>query len=292
MLANYLANQMIKPGKAPVFGNPQEFDLDYEEVTFSARDGVNLSGWLLKGSTDKVIIQSHFGVQCSKSGYTPQGKGWGPPWPQDIQFLNQGKYLVDAGYSVLMYDFRNHGNSGEGTNPWVTWGPEEGKDVIAAVDFIANHPDYRQSAIGLLSICMGCGATTWAYGLENGLQKYGNVKTMVAVQPLAYAKFVRAMGMPNFLIKNVNTIIQQRTGIDFSQNTFLPYAKNISVPTLVIQNRNDPWTELGFVQDYYDQLTVEKDILWLDLEKKRFAAYDWVGKKPDNILAWFAKHVR
>ncbi|WP_421701252.1 hypothetical protein [Aliiroseovarius sp.] len=30
---------------------------------------------------------------------------------QDIKFLRQAKYLVEQGYSVLMYDMRGHGES-------------------------------------------------------------------------------------------------------------------------------------------------------------------------------------
>ena len=291
MIAKYIADLMIKPGKSPVFNNPKDFGLEYEDVTFKASDGVTLSGWLLKGGADKVIIQSHFGVQCSRAGYSPKVQGMIKMWDKDIEFLNQAKYLVNAGYSVLMYDFRNHGNSGEGTCPWITWGPEERKDVIAAVDFISNHPVYKDSQIGLFSICMGQSATTLAYGPENGLQNYENVKALVSVQPLGYAKFVRAMGIPNFLVTMANKPIQERTGIDFRTNTFMPNVKNITVPTLVIQNRNDPWTDIDHVKEYYSKLNVEKEMLWLDLSKKRAASYDWIGKNPEKILEWFGKYV-
>jgi pimeloyl-ACP methyl ester carboxylesterase len=212
-------------------------------------------------------------------------------WDIDIEFLNQAKYLVAAGYTVLMYDFRNHGESGAGTCPWITWGPEESKDVIAAVDFVSNHPDYKESSIGLLSICMGQSASTLAYGPENGLTSYKNVKAKVSVQPLTYAKFVRAMGIPSFLVKRANKPIQERTGIDFSTNTFMPSVKDITVPTLVIQNENDPWTDRELVQQYYDELRVEKDMLWLQLEKQRAAAYDWIGHNPKEILGWFGQHM-
>ncbi|MCG8607575.1 alpha/beta hydrolase, partial [bacterium] len=143
MISNYMANMMIKPHQSPVFDNPKNFGLDYHDVTFIAADGITLSGWLIKGSEDNVIIQSHFGVHCCRSGFTLQGKGLVKGFPQDIHFLNQAKYLNVAGYTVLMYDFRNHGNSELGTNPWVTWGLEESKDVIAAVDFISKHSDYK-----------------------------------------------------------------------------------------------------------------------------------------------------
>ena len=291
MLGNYVANLMIAPGKSPVFNNPQDFDLEYEDVTFQASDGVNLSGWLIKGGTDKVIIQSHFGVQCSRAGYTSENKGFAPLWKTDISFLNQAKYLVGAGYSVLMYDFRNHGNSGAGTNPYITWGLEEAKDVIAAVNFVTNHPEYSQSKIGLFSICMGQGATTMAYGREDGLQNYERIKALISVQPLTYEKFVEALGFPKFIINRANQVIEHKTGIDFTVNNFMPNIKDIKVPTLVIQNKNDPWTNHELVNEYYNCLNVEKELLWLNLKKQRAAGYDWIGKNSEKILEWFGKYL-
>ena len=79
---------------------------------------------------------------------------------------------------------------------------------------------------------------------------------------------------------------------DLTGESFLPYVKDISVPTLVIQNQNDPMTDMDMVKRYYDDLAVEKEMLWLDLEKKRAAAYDWVGKNPEPILGWFGKYMK
>ena len=72
----------------------------------------------------------------------------------------------------------------------------------------------------------------------------------------------------------------------------MPHVKHISVPTLVIQNRNDPWTNIELIEQYYNELSVEKEMLWLELSKKRPAAYDWIGKHPEKILEWFGKYVR
>ena len=60
MLRKFIADSVTKPGNSPVFGNPKDFGLEYEDVTFKAKDGVKLSGWLVKGKADKVIIFSHF----------------------------------------------------------------------------------------------------------------------------------------------------------------------------------------------------------------------------------------
>ena len=293
MFGKAISDLMVKPGKSPVFECPDQFGLDYEDVTFTASDGVHLSGWLVKGGTDKVIVQSHFGVQCSRCGYTQEGKGMmkNALWTSDIHFLNHTKYLVEAGYSVLMYDLRNHGNSGSGSTPWITWGQEERKDVLAAVQFITTHPDYQQATIGLLSICMGSASTTFAYGLEPEMKSITQVKAMVAIQPLTYDYFVKAMGLPSFLVNAGNRYNDKHRDIDLAGDSFLPYAKDISVPTMVVQNENDPMTNLDMVQQYYQDLKVEKELVLLALEKKRGAAYDWMGKNSIEILNWFGRYL-
>ncbi len=291
MFGKQISDMMIKPGKSPVFDKPENYGLNYEDVTFKTADGITLSGWLIKGGTDKVIIQSHFGVQCSRCGFTQEGKGMmkNALWTSDIHFLKQAKYLAEAGYSVLMFDMRNHGNSEQ--NGWVSWGLEERKDIVASVKFITEHRDYKNANIGLLSICMGQGATTFAFGMEEEMKNFKNLKTMISVQPLTYDYFVKAFGLPNFLVKAGNKYSKNKRNTDLTGDSFLPYVKDISVPTLVIQNENDPMTNLDMVKQYFNDLTVEKEILWLDLEKKRGAAYAWLGSNPEPILDWFGKYL-
>lgn len=292
MFGKQISDLLIKPGKSPVFDDPKEYGLDYEDVTFKTSDGVNISGWLIKGGTDKVIIQSHFGVQCSRSGFSIDGKGWLEKslWSKDIKFLKQAKYLVDAGYSVLMYDMRNHGNSEK--KGWITWGKEERKDIVAAVEFINENDKYKNASIGLLSICMGQAISVFAFGLEAKMKEFKNIKAMISVQPLTYDCFVPRMGLPMFLVNAGTKYNIQKRGTDLTGESFLPYVKDITVPTLVIQNKNDPMTDLDMVRRYYDDITTQKEMLWLDLEKKRAAAYDWLGKNPEPILKWFDRWVK
>ena len=187
---------------------------------------------------------------------------------------------------------RNHGESDLGTCPWVSWGPEEAQDVIAAVDSISHHQLYKDASIGLLSICMGASASTYAFGMgDEGLSVYTNIKAMIAVQPLHYREFVKAFGIPAFLDRAGSKLSLERTGIDLHSKTFIPDAKSITVPTLVVQNKNDPWTDLDFVQRFFDELKVEKELLWLDLSEKRAAAYDYLGTHPEMISRFFGKYM-
>lgn len=155
MLGRQISDLIIKPGKSEVFDSPENYGLNYEDVNFKTPDGITLSGWLINSDTDKVIIQSHFGVQCSRSGFTVKGKNFIEKslWNKDIPFLRQAKYLNDADYSILMYDMRNLGNSQK--TDWITWGLKERKDIIGALNFISNHNELKNANIRLLSICMG-----------------------------------------------------------------------------------------------------------------------------------------
>ena len=87
----------------------------------------------------------------------------------------------------------------------------------------------------------------------------------------------------------------KRTQMDFNETSWRPHVKQVTVPTLVIQNRNDAYLDEAFVTGVYDDLPVEKELMWLELPKQkndlrnRMAAYDWIGTASEPILGWFEK---
>ncbi|MEM9359903.1 MAG: alpha/beta hydrolase [Pseudomonadota bacterium] len=290
MFGNMISNMMIKPYQSPLFDSPEAHGLAYEDVEFAATDGTSLRGWLINGGSDKIIVQTHFGVQCNRGGWTPKGHGPMPPWKHDIKYLRQAKHFAENGYAFLMYDMRGHGESDLGPKPWVSWGPEEASDVLGAVDYAASR--FPGGSIGLLSICMGSAATSYAHDLQDGMQTRLQVKALVAVQPLLYSCFIDALGMPGFLARAGAKVSQRRLGFDLGEPSFIDHVPNINVPTMVVQNKNDPWTQLNMVHDYFNALTVpDKELKMLDIEKSRFAAYNWLGTNPHEVRAWFDTHM-
>lgn len=49
-------------------------------------------------------------------------------------------------------------------------------------------------------------------------------------------------------------------------------------------------TNMDMVKELFETIETEKEIMWLDLDKKRGAAYDWLGHNADPILKWFNKY--
>lgn len=135
-----------------VFGSSKDSELDYEGVSFETNDGLTLRGWLIPGSTGNVIIHSHYGAQANRAGWKREGKGMMAMWDKDIESLRQAKYLnKEMGYTVLMYDFRNHEESDKDeTTPWVSYGLKDAIDVSATVKFMN---DVRLTAQPILDCC-------------------------------------------------------------------------------------------------------------------------------------------
>ncbi|WP_421856213.1 alpha/beta hydrolase [Oricola sp.] len=290
MLGRMLADLVIKPGGAPLFDNPANYGLAYEGVEFKAQDGVTVRGWLVNPGQDKVIVQTHFGVQCCRAGYTVEGKGMLKGYPTDIKFLHQIKHLADAGYTVLAYDLRHHGESDPGTRKWIFDGQEEYKDVLAAVGFIIGHLDYKDAPIGLLSLCMGSSSTLLAYGIPGGLQEVANIKAVIFVQPNYDGVFLKNFGAPGFLVNAANRSSIARGGPDMFKSP-LERVAHVNVPTLVTQNRNDPWFDNDYVNGVYEQLKTEKEFLWFDGQKNRLDGYGYFGEHPEKMLEWFNRYV-
>jgi hypothetical protein len=138
---------------------------------------------------------------------------------------------------------------------------------------------------------MGANFTVYAYGIEDGLQAYSNIQALLVIQPIGFFEFFSVMGFPEFLINRANGLNEDRGGVDF-RSSCLPLVKHIDVPTMLVQNRNDPWTDLEWVNEFYDELVVEKEMLWLAGSKKRLYAYDLFGHSPGKMLEWFGRYVK
>ncbi|NOD92408.1 alpha/beta hydrolase [Ruegeria sp. HKCCD4884] len=290
MFSRFFANLVTKT-RAPLFDTPANWGLAYEDVEFKTADGVTLRGWLVNPGQDKVIIQSHFGLFSSRAGYTNEGKPIGMrAWPTDIPFLKHIQKFAEEGYTTLAYDLRNCGDSDKDSLGFSSDGQAEYQDVLAAVSFITSHPDYKDAPIGMLNICMGSSSMTLAHGVEGGLEQVDNIKAHVVVQPLNSGMWLEQMRVPGFMIRGAVKYNMRRGGVDFTKKPIVK-AHLINKPTIVIQNKNDPFADMDYVQSYYNTLKVEKEMVWTDKGKTRIDGYADLTERPEKVIEWFGKYV-
>jgi len=130
--------KLTHPDRRPLTQSPEQFGLAGEPVRFPSRaGGVALSGWLLapSGAARLTVIFAH--------GYA------GNRLERGLPALALARSLVAAGCRVLMFDFRN---SGESEGRLTTVGQLEKFDVLGAVDWVAAR---FAEPIGLLGFSMG-----------------------------------------------------------------------------------------------------------------------------------------
>jgi pimeloyl-ACP methyl ester carboxylesterase len=177
--------------------SPDEYGLQYEPVEFKATDGLRLRGvWIPTSDSDKAVIILH---------------GHGGSYDFD---LYRAPSLHEAGFNVLLFDFRAHGRS-EGRH--MTFGFEERRDVLGAIEFLHGH---KIRHIGLLGFSYG-GIVSMLVApvcpdVEAVITDGGPARMSTAIA----ARGVE-IGFPRWLIKPIAWLIVCITSLRLGANLFL-----------------------------------------------------------------------
>jgi alpha/beta superfamily hydrolase len=281
---------LVHSHRQPVIRNPKDYGMPYEDIAFKSTDGLNLKGWYIPGKSQGLIIITH-PFPFNRHGFETKNQSFMTRIKTNVDLLKTAQSLNKAGYSIIMFDFRNHGESEAGITGI---GLNEYQDVLGALDYIRQRPDLANMQIGFVSFCMGANSTIVA--LSKGRDRLQNVKCLVAIQPISIAVFLKCFIKQSYtaagliLIPLVDRICQWRGGYAIKDITPLPYCKDISLPSLFIQARTDPWTELSDIQSIYDATPEPKEFLMLEGQMERLDTYNYVGEHPENVIAFLDKY--
>jgi pimeloyl-ACP methyl ester carboxylesterase len=211
----------------------------------------------------------------------------------EVNFLPKYKALHDAGYNVLAYDLRNHGRSGVGSGGLVGHGTIEYRDVIGSLRYTKSRPDTKNMKTALLSVCLGANSSIVA--MNKHPKEFEHIRAMIALQPVTASVFVeRAMeraGIENGA-ELFDTALYNRTGFHLKELWPIEYAKAVTVPTMVVQVRNDFTIGQSLVQEIYDNISAtDKKLFWIEGTDQRFQGYNYFGKEPQLMVEWFNTHM-
>lgn len=113
--------------------SPFEVGAPAEDLSFESSDGVQLAGWWLDVPDSPVVVICAHGHRGNKS-----------------EMLGIGSGLWRHGHSVLLFDFRGNGHSGDGPQ---SLAHHEQRDLAAAVDVVKlRRPE---AAVVVVSFSMG-----------------------------------------------------------------------------------------------------------------------------------------
>jgi pimeloyl-ACP methyl ester carboxylesterase len=109
-----LAN-VCRPLRSVIHKTPDDYDMTgWKDLYIPSDDGTPLEAWYIPakgGESNKLVIFNHALPMCRAGFPGHLGEPWSMYDAVEIDFVIQYKHLTDAGYNVLTYDIRNHGNS-------------------------------------------------------------------------------------------------------------------------------------------------------------------------------------
>jgi alpha-beta hydrolase superfamily lysophospholipase len=119
---------------------PLPKDLAAQQVTFPSESGATIHGWLIVPATYRGVVVLQHGVHADKS-----------------TLVERARFLSQAGYAVLLFDFQSHGES---IGKEITFGYLESRDSQAAVEFVKQR--FPGQPIAVDGVSLGAAAAALA----------------------------------------------------------------------------------------------------------------------------------
>ncbi len=223
-LGAYLAFKLTEPVRQPPHIALTSIVGGSEEIRIRSRDGLALAGTFLAApGSDHALLLAHGFNSCRSCEF-------------DGRFIEFANRMRALGYNVSTIDLRGHGES-EGSH--VTFGQEEKRDVLGAVDWLQQR---GVSKIGVLGVSLGAAGTAEAAVDPNGGEK---IRALVLdscfgeFHGLLEKNFTDRSGYPNSVLPGGLLMTRLLLNVDLEANQPVRDLRKIKVPVMLIYGRHD-----------------------------------------------------
>jgi uncharacterized protein len=286
-----LTKLMLVGRRTPLGGRtPRDAGLQYEDISFPATDGVTLKGWFIpkegNGGPGPVVAFVH-GWLWNRLGNV---EGRVPFQDRGVDFLPATKALHDAGYHVLLFDVRHHGESGRGRAP-LTYGPRETRDFIGAVNYLRGRADVDGERIGAIGTSMGGNIVIM------GTSQCQPIKALLAIQPTKLHTF-----NTNFARDELGPLGPASLApIDWMYALMrLPrptkHDPGLAAPDLdgtvvqYVQGTGDPWGTMEIIDGFAAATPNALPVVRFP-SAGRYEGYRYISERVDDVVGFFREHL-
>jgi uncharacterized protein len=284
-----LTKLMLVAARTPRRQTPTDAGLDYESVTFQATDGVKLSGWFIprEGEGPGPVVAFVHGWLWNRLGNI---SGRVPFTDRDVEFLPAAKALHDAGFHVLLFDLRRHGESEAGKGP-LTYGPREARDFIGAVNYLRSRPDVDGERIGAIGTSMGGNIVLY------GTPECQPIKAVLAIQPTRLTVFNTNFArtelgpMGPTLMKPVELIYRvMRAPLPSKHDPGIPARQLDGTLVQYVQGTGDPWGTMEVIEEFAAATPNALPVVRFP-SAGRYEGYRYISERVDDVVGFFREHL-
>lgn len=150
-IAIYVGWSLTHPVHNKIVETPVKYELKYENISFNSKlDAVDLKGWWIPAQKNNILTNSNKTVIFAH-GYKDTRD------LSKIHALALAKRIAQEGYNVMLFDFRNSGESG---GKVTSVGLFETYDMLSAIEYAK--VDKKSEKISLLGWSMGAAVSIMA----------------------------------------------------------------------------------------------------------------------------------
>jgi dienelactone hydrolase len=284
-----LTKLMLKGRRAPLDRTPADAGLQYEDVSFEAPDGVRLRGWFIPRDGEgpgPAVVFVH-GWLWNRLGNVG---GQVPVPDKDVDFLPAAKGLHDAGFGVLLFDVRHHGESDAGRMP-LTYGPWESRDFVGAVRYLRGRPDVDGERIGAIGTSMGGNIVLY------GTPECQPVKAILAIQPTRLQVFNTNFARTELgplgptMLKPVELLYRAlRAPSPARHDPAVPARKLDGTLVQYVQGTGDPWGTMEVIEEFAAATPNALPVVRFP-SAGRYEGYRYVSERVDDVVGFFREHL-
>jgi len=282
---------MVNARRAPLDRTPADFGLDYDDAAFPAADGVGIKGWFIPSGVDgrgPAVVFVH-GWMWNRLGNVAHQT---PVKDADVDFMPATQALHEAGFHVLLFDVRRHGESDPGRGP-LSYGPVECRDYIGAVRYLRSRPEVDGQRIGAVGCSMGGNM------IIMGTPECQPVKALLAIQPTRLAvfnaNFMRGEIGPlgPAMVKPMELLYAATRTPRPAKHDPAVAARKLGNQTVVqyVQGTGDPWGTMEIVEDFAASTPRVAGPIIRFPSTGRYEGYRYISERVDDVVAFFEKHL-
>jgi len=197
---------------------PESVGLSVEGAEFTSSDGIPLRGWWNPGDAAMPVIIFVHGLNRSR-----------------LELLERGAESNRRGYGVLLFDLRNHGESGKA---YTTIGIFESRDVCAASKWVQQEAGTRPQV--LWGVSMGASSAILGAKRCPGFAAIVSDSSFLSFRDTVGHHLTLFFRLPSFPIANlIVTITALRMGFNPEDGNVEAAIRTLNIPIMFIAGTAD-----------------------------------------------------
>ena len=222
----------------------QRSEIPFEDVTIQSFDGTRLYGWWMSAARRAPTVVVLHGVKKNRT---------------DV--LRAALVLRRAGFNILMFDGRAHGDS-EGR--YVTYGFYERRDVESAIKWLVKEKRINHNRVGLMGESMGAAIALQVVAHNDWIRAVWADSPFASLRRVTEEFLRRVTKLPDVVLNPVLwssiQVANYRGKFDVESVDPLSLASQIKCPVYLIHGTADQVIATQHSRNIYEALGGEKEL--------------------------------